>query len=302
MEKVKKDPILYRIFECFMITIGAALAAFALEAILVPNSILDGGVTGVSIILNLLFKWKLSLLILIINIPFIYIGFKNLGWKFLFKAIYSILVFSILLEVFHSINHVTENILLATIYGSVILGVGVGIVIRFGGCLDGTESVGIVISKNTNFSVGQFVLLCNAIIFTIAGYFFGVDRALYSLLAYFITSKVVDEIGEGFQKAKAAMIITKNGKDLAEAIYKKIGRTVTFIEGSGLISGEQNVLYCVLTRVEVSELKSIVKEHDNSAFVTILDVSEIIGSHIKSNKSLKKIKDKKEKRKLNENV
>ena len=92
MEKVKKDPILYRIFECIMITIGAALAAFALEAILVPNSILDGGVTGVSIILNLLFKWKLSLLILLINIPFIYIGFRNLGWKFLFKAVYSILV------------------------------------------------------------------------------------------------------------------------------------------------------------------------------------------------------------------
>lgn len=287
MEKVKKSPILFKIFEYVIITLGSAIAAFALEAILVPNSILDGGVTGVSIILNLLFKWKLSLCIFIINIPFIYIGFKNLGWKFLIKAIYSILVFSILLEVFHSVEHVTDNILLATIYGSALLGVGVGLVIRAGGCLDGTESVGIVISKNTNFSVGQFVLFCNAIIFTVAGFFFGVDRALYSLLAYFITSKVVDEISEGLEKAKAAMIITEDGETMARHIYNTIGRTVTLLDGNGLISGEKSVLYCVLTRIEVPQLRRMVTEEDQSAFITITDVSEIIGSHIKSNKSLK---------------
>lgn len=287
MEKVKKSPILFQFFEYLLIFLGAAMAAFALEAILVPNSILDGGVTGISIILNLLFQWKLSLCIFLINIPFLYIGFKNLGWKFLIKAIYSILVFSILLELFHSVHHVTDNILLATIYGSVLLGVGVGLVIRFGGCLDGTESLGIVISKNTNFSVGQFVLFCNIIIFSVAGFFFGIDRSLYSLLAYFITSKVVDEISEGFEKAKAAMIITDDGEKMAEHIYKTIGRTVTLIKGNGLISGEKAILYCVLTRIEIPELRRIVKEEDQSAFITITDVSEIIGAHIKSNQKIK---------------
>ena len=288
MSKIKKSPLLFKLLEFIFITIGAVIAAFSLEAILVPNSILDGGVTGISIIFNILFEWKLGLCIFLINIPFIYVGFKNLGWKFLIKAVYSISVFALLIELFHNVDHVTDNILLATIYGSVLLGVGVGVVIRFGGCLDGTESLGIVISKNTNFSVGQFVLFCNIVIFSVAGYFFGVDRALYSLLDYFITSKVIDEISEGFERTKAALIITEDGNLMAKHIYNKIGRTVTILKGNGLISGQKAVLYCVLTRIEISELKRIVKEEDQSAFITITDVSEIIGSHIKSNKKIRR--------------
>lgn len=290
MSKIKKSPLLFKLLEFIFITIGAVIAAFSLEAILVPNSILDGGVTGISIIFNILFEWKLGLCIFLINIPFVYVGFKNLGWKFLIKAVYSISVFALLIELFHNVDHVTDNILLATIYGSVLLGIGVGIVIRFGGCLDGTESLGIVISKNTNFSVGQFVLFCNIVIFSVAGYFFGVDRALYSLLGYFITSKVIDEISEGFERTKAALIITEDGNLMAKHIYNKIGRTVTILKGNGLISGQKAVLYCVLTRIEISELKRIVKEEDQSAFITITDVSEIIGSHIKSNKKIRRDK------------
>ncbi len=286
MERVKKSPVLYSILQYVFIVLGAAIAAFAVEGILVPNSILDGGVTGISMILNYVLKWKLSLCIIIINIPFIYIGFKNMGWRFLVKAITSIAMFSLFLEIFHHINHVIDSILLATVYGSVILGIGVGFVLRSGGCLDGTESLGIVISKNTNLSVGQFVLFCNVIIFGVAGYFYGLDRALYSLLAYFITSKVIDEINEGFERAKAAMIITNDGKNMADQIYKKIGRTVTILEGQGLISGQKAVLYCVVTRIEIPELRRIVEEEDESAFVTITDVSEVIGNHVKNNKGL----------------
>ncbi|MGN1338234.1 MAG: YitT family protein [Candidatus Coprovivens sp.] len=288
MEKVKRLPIIGTIIQYLLIVFGCCCAAFAVECTLVPNSILDGGVTGISIILNLLMGWRLSLLIFLINIPFIYVGFKNMGYKFLIKAVFSIAVFSIFLEIFNSFHYVfTDNILLATVYGSAILGVGVGLVIHNGGCLDGTESVGIVISKNTNFSVGQFVLLCNFIIFSVAGYFFGINRALYSLLAYFITSKIVDEVNEGLEKGKAAMIICDDGKKMAEHIYSTIGRTCTLIPGSGLISGEKDILYCVLTRIEISELRRIVLDEDQSAFITISDVSEIIGNHIKSNKALK---------------
>ncbi len=288
MEHIKKIPFYNKLIIYILITIGAAAAAYALECVLVPNSILDGGVNGISIIINNLTGWRLSILIPLINLPFMYIGYKNLGGKFLLKTFYSIIVFSLLLEVFHRFDVLTDNILLATIYGSLLLGLGVGVIIRAGGCLDGTESLGIVISKNTNISVGQFVLFCNAIIFTVAGFIFGIDRALYSLLAYFITSKIVDEISEGFEKAKAAMIITDDGEKMAQHIYQAIGRTVTAIKGTGLISGEKAVLYCVITRIEINELKRVVMEEDQSAFITITDVSEIIGSHIKSNKGLRR--------------
>jgi len=291
MDKIKKTPWFKTLLNYFFILVGATIAAYALEGILVPNSILDGGITGISIILNILLGWKLGLLIFVINIPFLFVGYKNLGKKFLVKAIFSIVVFSLLVEAFHHVGVLTENKLLATIYGSLILGVGVGLVIKAGGCLDGTESVGIVISKNTNISIGQFVLVCNAIIFGVAGFFFGIDRSLYSLLAYFITSKIVDYISEGFNSAKAAMIITDNGQEIAHLIYKHIGRTVTAISGDGLITGKKSILYCVITRLEISELKSIVMDADASAFITITEVSEIIGNHIKSNKGLKRKKE-----------
>ena len=286
MKKKIKKSILPVIINYLLIIVGAALAAFALECFLVPNSILDGGVNGISIILNKLLGWKLSLLIVTLNIPFMYIGYKNLGIKFLSRALFSIIVFSIFLLIFEEVKEITDDILLATVYGSAILGLGVGIIIKCGGCLDGTESLGIVISKNTNLSVGQFVLGCNVVIFIVAGCFFGIDRALFSLLAYFITSKIIDEISEGLNKAKAAMIITDDGKNISEKIYKKIGRTVTRLEGAGLLSGNKEVLYCVITRIELPELKRIVLEEDTSAFITISDVSEIIGNHIKNNKAL----------------
>ena len=274
------------LFDYIVILCGAALAAFAVECVLVPNSILDGGVTGISIIINILTDFKLSILVMLINIPFIYIGFRNLGTEFLVKTIFSIICFSILLDVFNNLDYVlTDNNILATVYGSLILGLGVGLIIKNGGCVDGTESLGIVISKKLNISVGQFVLVCNTIIFSVAGFFFGIDRALYSLLAYFITSRVVDTVSSELEKGKAAVIICNDGKSIADKIFKKIGRTCTLIKGSGLISGEKDVLYCVLTRMEIFELKRIVLLEDQSAFISIVEVSEIIGNHIKLNKN-----------------
>lgn len=272
-----------------LLSIGAILAAFSLETFLIPNTILDGGITGISIIISKISNISLSTLVLILNIPFVFIGYKNLGKNFLFRTIYSMILFSLSLSLFQLFEPMTEEVLLATVFGGALLGVGVGLIIHFGGCIDGTESVAIVISKKTNLSVGQIVLLFNLLIYGIAGFIFGFDRAMYSLLTYVITFKVIDFVSEGLEQAKAALIITAKGTSLSKEIYNRLGRTTTTIRGKGLISGEKEVLYCVLTRIEVYELRHIVEEMDESAFVTILEVSDIIGTHIKSSNKIKKL-------------
>ena len=286
MSKIKNKKINYLI-TVVMLTLGCFLAAIALENFLLPNTVLDGGVNGISIIISRLFDIPLSVLVVVLNIPFMYIGYKHLGKAFLFRTIYAIVAFSLFLEVFSKFDAFTEEILLATVFGGMLLGVGVGIIIRFGGCIDGTESLAMVISKKTNFSVGQIVLCFNLIIYTVAGFIFGFDRAMYSLLTYVITFKVIDAVSEGLEQAKAALIITAKGTKISKEIYEKLGRTTTTIRGKGLISGEKEILYCVLTRIEIFELRHIIDKMDESAFVTILEVSEIIGEHIKSSNRIK---------------
>ena len=274
-----------KVFPYLMITLGAMLAAFALEEFLIPSTILDGGITGISIIINQLSSVQISIIIVILNIPFLLIGFKQLGKEFLIKGVYGMLLFSVMLSMFKGLANVTETELLAVVFGGLLLGVGVGIVLRYGGCLDGTEIVALLLSKKMSFSTGQIIFIINIAIYTLAGILFGWDRALYSLLTYFISFKVIDMVEEGMEQAKAAMIITNEAEEIAGMIYSRLGRTCTILEGEGLISGKKTVLYCVITRIEISGLKNIINEYDGSAFVTITDVSEIIGNHIKKRSS-----------------
>ncbi|MBD5154740.1 MAG: YitT family protein [Oscillibacter sp.] len=264
-----------------MLVIGAMIAAFSIEEFLVPCTILDGGIVGISIMINNLSGIPLGIMTLALNIPFLLIGMRKLGTKFIVKSAVAMVTFSSALEIIAPFSDITHENLLAVCFGGVFLGVGVGFVIRAGGCLDGTETVAIFLNKKFNLPVGQTVLFFNVVIYTVAGFLFGFDRAMYSLLTYFITSKVIDFVEEGVEQAKAAMIITDEGKLIADEIYKRLGRTVTSLEGEGLISGKKAVLYCVLNRFEIYELKRLIKEVDASAFITISDVGEIIGNHIK---------------------
>lgn len=272
-----------QLFPVVMIIIGAACAAFSIECFLIPNTILDGGVTGVSMMISYLSGIRLSILVIIINIPFFFVGYKALGKGFLFRAVIAMAAFSGFLEVCKLIPTVTSSELLAVVFGGVLLGIGVGTVLRHGGCLDGTEITAMLLSKNVSASTGQIIFMINIFIYISAGILFGWDRAMLSLLTYFITFKLIDIVQEGMEQAKAAMIITDRASDIADTIYQQLGRTCTFISAEGLVSGStKTVLYCVITRVEVSQLKRIINEADVSAFVTISEVSEIIGNHIKN--------------------
>lgn len=282
-----KSKKLNLILDFVMITVGAIIAAFAIEEFLVPCTILDGGVIGIGIMVNNLTGISLSILTIVFNVPFLIIGARKMGYSFIIKSGFAMVVFSIFLEVFAPLSNMTDQYLLAVCFGGVFLGAGVGLVIRFGGCLDGTETVAIMLNKKFKFPVGQTVLIFNVIIYIIAGFLFGFDRAMYSLLTYFVTSKVLDFVETGLEQAKAAMIITNEGKEIADRIYKDLGRTVTVMQGQGLVSGKKVIMYCVLNRFEIYELKRIINSIDTSAFIAISDVSEIIGTHVKKSGEIK---------------
>lgn len=279
----------YNMINYILMIAGSILAAFSLEKILVPAKIMDGGMVGIAMIVSSLTRLPLSILSLLFNLPLIWIGGKKLEKSFFIRSVTAMGSFSLALslfgtKIFHEIV-ITQDTTLATVFGGVLLGVGVGLVLLNGGCLDGTEAVAILISKKYRFSVGQIILFFNILIYLTAGFIFELDRALYSMLTYMIVSKVEDFVNTGMQEGKAVMIITNNGKMIAEDIYRTLGRTVTLIEGSGLISGEKIVLYCVITRIELSTMRKIIENGDYEAFMTVSDVSEIVGKHIKSKPS-----------------
>lgn len=265
-----------------LLALGSAIAAFAVEEFLVPNTILDGGVIGMGMMISHVTGIPLALLTVILNAPFVILGGIKLGRSFTARAVFSMATFSASVELFDGWANATGETLLAVCFGGVLLGLGVGIVIRGGGCLDGTEAVAILVSRKTDLAVGQMVLGMNIIIYGIAGILFGVDRALYSLLTYFITSKVLDMVESEMDQVKAALIVTDDATEICKQIYNRMGRTVTIMDGEGMLSGKKKVLYCVITKYEVRELREVIDSVDHSAFVSISDVSEIIGNHVKS--------------------
>ena len=277
------------ILSWLMIIAGAVIAAFALEEFLAPNNIFDGGVTGISMIITHVLNdkagvpIKLGILVMVINLPFIIYGFKKIGKQFIIKCAVALIIFSVMTAVFEPLQNATEDNILAVTFGGVFLGIGVGLVLRGGGILDGTEIVALVLSKKISISVGTLILLFNVIIYSVAGAVFGLDRGMYSLLMYFITSKVIDIVEMGWDNTKSVMIITNDGKELARKIYEGLGRTVTFLKGEGLVSKDtKDILYCVVTRAEIYDLKLLINSVEGSTFTTISDVSEIVGNHMKS--------------------
>ena len=287
-----KDSVLKEIAHYIVLILGSMIAAFALEKVLIPVQIMDGGMVGIAMIISTLTKLPLSVLTIMLNLPLVWIGGRKLERSFLIRTLAAMVSFSLAINLFGSGFFekitLTDDKLLATVFGGLLLGLGVGLVLLSGGCLDGTEAVAILISKKTNFSVGQIVLFFNVLIYLTAGILFGLDRALYSMLTYIIVSRIEDFVNTGMQQGKAVMIITDHGDQIAQEIYDTLGRTVTIMEGSGLISGEKVVLYCVITRIELSSMRKIIEHNDYSAFMSVSDVSEIIGKHIKNNRPIVK--------------
>lgn len=265
-----------------LITLGAVLMSIGLEVFLVPNKVIDGGITGISIMLSYITTWKLGIFIFLLNLPFFFIGYKQIGKTFAISTLYGIIVLSLATTLLHKVPAFTQDILLASLFGGMILGIGVGIVIRYGGSLDGTEILAILFSKKLPFSVGEIVMFFNIFILGSAGFVFSWDRAMYSILAYFVAYKTMDVVIAGLDESKFVWIISDEHQDIGDAILNRLGRGVTYLAGEGAYSGDdKKVIFCVINRLEEAKLKDIVKEYDSSAFLAVGDIAEVRGGRFK---------------------
>ena len=265
-----------------VLIIGSLIYSAGLEIFLVPNNIIDGGIVGISIMASYLTGIPFGVYMLILNLPFLYLGYKQIGKTFAISTVISIIALSIFSEFLEPVPQITQDYFLAAIFGGIIAGAGVGLVIRQGGSLDGTEITAIILDRKTSFSVGEVVMFFNLFILGAAGFVFGWDKAMYSLVAYFIISKMIDVVLKGLDESYAVMIVSDEYEEIADALMHRLGRGVTYLHGQGAYTGDdKQVLYCVVTRLEVVKLKEIALEKDETAFVTINPVHDIVGGRFK---------------------
>ena len=278
----KKITVVQRVKNIVLMGIGSVIAAAGLDVFLVPNNIIDGGVVGISIMASYLTGWSLSAFLVLLNLPFLYLGYTQIGKTFAFSTLFSIISLAFWVGVFTPIPEVTNDLFLAAVFGGITIGVGIGIIIRHGGCTDGTEMIAILMDKRTSFSIGEIIMFFNLFILTAAGFVFSWDKAMYSLVTYFVAFKVIDITLRGLDESKAVYIISDQMEEIRDALMARLGRGVTILHATGGYSKEEKpVLYCVVTRLEVAKLKSIVSEWDETAFVTISDVHEVMGGRFK---------------------
>ena len=277
----KGNSFLSQLKNIIFLTVGAMITAFALESFLVPNNIIDGGVIGISMIASHITKWNLGLLILILNTPFIIMAFKKMGGKFVVQTAFANIILAVFLNIFHHYK-VTLDLLLATVFGGIILGLGVGIILKHEGSLDGTEMLSLVVSKKLGVSVGEFIMGINVFIYLAAGKVFSWESAMYSIMTYFIASKVIDTVMEGFNSSKSVRIISDNASAIGEQLIERLDISVTYLQGIGGYTGQdKDLIYCVISRLELPKMIDIIKEIDPKAFVSVVDVHEVYGGRFR---------------------
>ncbi len=266
------------------IILGAFIYTVGLDLFLVPNNIIDGGVVGISLMAATLSGYSFSIFVVLINLPFLYLGYRVIGKTFTLSTLFGIVWMAIFSNFMHLLPVITTDPFLGAIFGGIILGIGVGLIIRNGGSLDGSEVVAIIFDKRSSFSVGELVMGMNLVIMTLAGFVYSWNSAMYSLIAYFIAYKMIDITITGLEESKSVMIIldAEKSAEVADALNDRLGRGVTILYGEGgYLKQPKHVLYSVITRLEITKLKEIVYELDDKAFITISDVQDLFGGHFK---------------------
>lgn len=287
MKEEQNKVILSKIWlkDIFFITIGIFSAAFGLESFLLPNRFIDGGVTGISLLITETSNLPLYVLVVLMNLPFLLLGLKVIGKNFAIKTTIAILGLAIILALIE-FPEVTDDKLLVSVFGGFFLGAGIGLSIRGGGVLDGTEVLAIYLSKRFGAKIGDIIIIINIIIFLAAAYMLSIEAALYSMLTYLAASKTLDFVVDGIEEYTGVTIISENSEDIRVMITEKLGRGLTIYNARGGYgkSGKQNeyeVIYTVITRLEINKLNNELSKIDPKAFVVMNSINDTRGGMIK---------------------
>lgn len=258
--------------------IGSLLTALAFNLFFLNNDIAPGGITGVSTILHHLFGVRVGLTSAILNLPLFLIGYRSVGWTFAVRSFLSMLLLSLFIDVLPVIP-LTQDLLLATIYGGIVMGIGLGLVMRGGATTGGTDLAAMLVHKRfPAVTVGTFLFVIDCVVVVVAGFVFDTQAALYAMLAVMLSSRLADIVVQGGHTAIQFLIISDEAQAIAKDITQRMDRGATLLSATGAYSGEpRGMLYCVVSRTEVTQLKEIVAKRDPDAFVTVSTVSEAMG-------------------------
>jgi uncharacterized membrane-anchored protein YitT (DUF2179 family) len=282
------------LIDAFYLAIGVASAAFGLESFLIPSGFIDGGVTGISLIANVVTDVPIGLLLLVLNLPFLIMGWRTISSRFALKSIGSILLLALAVHFVH-FPVATDDPLLVAAFGGFFLGLGIGMAVRGGGILDGTEVLAIYMSRKSSLSVGNIILMFNIIIFAAGAYFISLETALYAILTYFTASKTIDFVIDGIEEYMGVTIISGFSEEIRQAIVNKVGRGCTVYRGksgyapTGTALKDIDILYTVITRLEMSRLKTEINKIDDNAFVIMNSIKDTKGGMVKK-RAISKIK------------
>lgn len=253
------------------------VAAAGLQFFLLPNHMLDGGVTGLSIIAAQLSGLPLGLFLIVLNIPFIILGYKKFGREFAIFSVIGITALAALTRV-HLDQGFTDIPVLAAAFGGLFVGTGVGLVIRYGGIIDGADTLAVLIDRVTMFSVSEAVMTINAAIITLAGFVFGWEQAMYSLIAYYVAHKAVDRVVDGLDESRSVWVVSRHIRDIGKVINELIQEPVTYIkEAEPKARDPYGVMLAVITRLEEQKVKAAIYRVDRHAYTVIADAHEVMG-------------------------
>jgi uncharacterized membrane-anchored protein YitT (DUF2179 family) len=270
-----------------LILIGTSLAVLAMKGFMIPNRFLDGGITGISILLHEIFHINISFLVIILNVLFIYLGYKRIGKTFAVQTTIAVLLLSVGL-LFVNIIPVTHDKLLIAIFGGVLMGTGVGLVIRGGGVIDGAEVIAVFTGRKTGFSNSEIIMLINTIIFAVAAFQFGIETAMYSIITYFTATRATDYVVDGIEEFTAMNIISSQPEEVKIFLVNELGKGITvykgergYLPGSFDVKTDCEIIVTIVTRLEIKQIEEGIRKIDPKAFMYVQSIKEASGGILK---------------------